>query len=98
MPIMALIKELHQNDMELADHWRERSNFWFDRHKEKDMMFWNEREKRMKAEKELVKFQEVVVNDASKIKVGKTIVIGNEAMKVVAKEGNTLIVKEMGGG
>ena len=53
MPIMALIKELHANDMELADYWRERSDFWFNRHREKDLMFWNEREKRMKAEAQL---------------------------------------------
>lgn len=51
--VMELINELHANDMGLVEYWRGRSDFWFDRHKEKDTMFWNEREKRMKAEKRL---------------------------------------------
>lgn len=51
--LMELINDLHANDMELVEYWRERSDFWFERHNEKDKMFWNEREKRMKAEKKL---------------------------------------------
>lgn len=93
---MALIKELHENDMGLVQYWKEGRDFWFQMHQEKDRLYWRERERRIRAEtklKEMGKLYKVVVNDASKIKVGKTLLIGNEAVKVVGKEGNTLIVE-----
>jgi S-adenosylmethionine:tRNA-ribosyltransferase-isomerase (queuine synthetase) len=94
--IMQLIDELHTNDMDLVQYWKEGRDFWFNQHQEKDRLYWKEREKRIRAEKKLKEMTnpyEVVVNDASKIKVGKTILLGNEAMRVVGKEGNTLIVE-----
>ena len=90
MPIMELIKELHENDMELADYWRERSNFWFDRHREKDMMFWNEREKRMDAEKQLKELE-----DGRHIKLtGKD--NSNGVGKTWKEEGNSGVISETG--
>ena len=53
MPIMALIEELHANDMELVNYWKEGRDFWFAQHQEKDRLYWNEREKRIDAENKL---------------------------------------------
>jgi hypothetical protein len=50
---MQLIDELHQNDMELVQYWKDGRDFWFQQHEEKDRLYWNEREKRITAETKL---------------------------------------------
>ena len=55
--LMELIDDLRQSGDDLAEFWRERSNFWFERHREKDRMYWQEREKRLTAEYLLEEFE-----------------------------------------
>lgn len=48
--LMQLINDLHKNDMELVQFWKDERDFWKQMHTEKDKRYWAEREKRLTAE------------------------------------------------
>ena len=64
--IMELINELHANDMELVNYWKDGRDFWFAQHQEKDRLYWNEREKRVKAESKLKETEDATQKESSR--------------------------------